>query len=490
MSDGLVGIDIGTSSVKVLLTRTDGAVVAQASRSYETYSPKAGWAEQNPVEWYCCAQEAASEVLLKAVELDRGLQIRSVGFTGQMHSFVLLDEQGDVIRPAITWMDSRARDLISETTGALEELGLLTRLQNMPAPGLTLLPLLWLARHEPEVLERTHTLLLAKDYLRYRMTGDLATDTTDASGTLLMDMSGRTWMQELSEVFSLNMGILPEIREPWAHSGTTKGIPKSLKRMEGVPAAIGCADQQAAALANGVLTPGVVQIMLGTGGQIATPVPECPRAVNRSLNVFCHHSGWLLQGSIQNAGSALNWIRRMLDSEWHDFDDAIASSKRAPSPFFPFFLPYLTGERTPIMSASATGAWLDIRQSHERKDLLYAGIEGVVFGIADALEAVLTAVGTAVSEIRIGGGGTRSTGYLSLLSDTTDQTVHVLSESNTTALGAAILGGVAAGIFPDLKAAVESMAIEADRIIEPDSHRHTDLMERRNRWKDLSHHLT
>ncbi len=482
MSDGLVGIDIGTSSVKVLVVRTDGSVLAQASRSYETYSPETGWAEQNPDEWLAGTQDAASEALLNARERDRHLRVRSVGFTGQMHSFVLLDEHGCVLRPAITWMDSRARDLVGETSCRLEEHNLFGQLQNVPAPGLTLLPLLWLTRNEPEVLDRAHTLLLAKDYLRYRMTGHLATDKTDASGTLLVDMPKRKWMKGLSRVFDLNLDILPEIREPWAHTGTTSGMPEDLRLMEGVPAATGCADQQAAALANGVLTPGIVQIMLGTGSQIATPVPVCPRVMDRTLNVFCHHKGWLLQGSVQNAGSALNWVRRLLGSEWSDFEAAIASTDPAPAPFF---VPYLTGERTPIMDASATGAWINLRQSHGRADLLYAGIEGVVFGIADALDAITASVGTSGWDIRIGGGGSRSDHYLSLLSDATNSDLHVLPESNSTALGAAILGGVAAGVFTDLEDGVARMAIATDRVIEPDSRRHQMLVERRMRWKDL-----
>ncbi len=483
MADGLVGIDIGTSSVKVLIVRPDGHVLGQASRPYETCSPRAGWAEQDPDVWVVQTYAATADALRAAQAQDRSLVVRSVGFTGQMHSFVLLDADGAAIRPAITWMDSRAHELVPEATRLIESHALLERVQNLPAPGLTLLPLLWLARNEPESVKQTRALLLAKDYVRYRMTGRIATDTTDASGTLLMDMPRRAWLTEIGAVPGIPAHILPDILEPWEQAGLTLGLPVELKQIEGIPAAAGSADQQAAALANGILSDGQVQIMLGTGSQIATPVSECPRVFRRTLNVFCHHTGWLLQGSIQNAGSALSWIKKLLGADWSEFETAdlrVEAALGAASS--PLFVPYLTGERTPVMNPAATGAWMGLRQSSGRSDMLYAGMEGVVFGIVDALEEVLSAMDGDDIDIKVGGGGVQSEAYLQLLADSSGRTLHVLSEPNTTAIGAALLGGVAAGVFSDLATGVASMGVQSDRTVHPDIRRHHTLIERRGQW--------
>lgn len=489
MTDGLVGVDIGTSSVKVIAAKRDGAVVASASRPYDTRTPHPGWAEQDADEWFTATREAIVEVLVTATRQHRDLRIVSVGFTGQMHSFVLLDEQGNPIRPAITWMDSRARDLIPEVVDTLASRNLVDQIQNHAAPGLTLLPILWLGRHEPETMKKARSLLLAKDYVRYRFTGVCATDPTDASGTMLLDMPARTWLDELRDVFGLDMGIFPEIRQPWDYSGTID-IDTSdysiLQLLQGAPAAIGCADQQAAALANNVLSPGTIQVMLGTGSQIATPLSECPDTASSALNTFCHHRGWLLQGSIQNAGSALNWIRQVLGADWNDFEAAISDTWPAPSPFF---VPYLTGERTPVMNATATGAWANLRQSAGRGDLLYAGIEGVVFGITDALDTVLEMVETSEIEVKVGGGGARSAGYLSLLCNTAGRPLHILTDTNTTAIGAAMLGAVAAELFPDIESVVSEMATKTTRVLHPEHTKHLALRDRRKQWKDVTRRL-
>ncbi|SIQ60039.1 xylulokinase [Alkalispirochaeta americana] len=497
----LIGIDIGTSSVKVCVLQEDRGVLGEGQASYVTVSPRPGWAEQDPEAWWKGTLEALGEALHKARDgagrSGRALEIKGIGVTGQMHSFVLLDKNHQVLRPAVTWMDSRAKALVPEVLGTLERHGMEQRVMNAPAPGLTALPLLWLARTEPEVFSRASVLLTAKDYIRFRLTGHLASDPTDASATLLFDVPGRVWLENLQELFGFSGDILPPLQDSWVQGGALREeLFSAFGVNRPVPVAQGCGDQQAAALATGMISPGVIQMMLGTGGQISSPLARCPRTIPEGLNLFCHHRDWLVQGSVQNAGSALAWVQGVLGASWLELEEAARTVQAGRGGHdvasLPFFVPYLTGERSPVMAPEATGSWRFLRQSTSREDLLYAALEGVVFSLTGALakvrEIVFEPSGDFSGEgrVRLGGGGTRSEAYVQLLCDSLGEPLTVLSEMNSTARGAALLGGVAAGCYSSLEEGVRVLAIKPERVVYPRLSRTDWLRERREAGKRIA----
>lgn len=491
----LVGIDIGTSSVKVcLLQEKKGGVLGEGRGSYPTCSPRPGWAEQDPEAWWQATLDALCQALQEARSAPESreviLEIEGIGVTGQMHSFVLLDRHHRIIRPAVTWMDSRAKGLIPEFHQMINGGKLKGSLINHPSPGLTALPLLWLSRYEPDALARASALLSAKDFIRFRLTGGIAADPTDGSATLLFDLPRRGWLEDVDRLLGLPGDILPSLQDSWTQGGVLR---KELFPVFGVtravPVALGCGDQQAAAVATGMITPGVVQMMLGTGGQISSPLDRCPRAIPSGLNLFCHHQNWLVQGSVQNAGSALTWVQQVMKASWQEIEQAVAQirtgRRRRGDSSPPFFVPYLTGERSPVTDPSATGSWMLLRQSTSREELLYAALEGVVFSLTEALGKVRgvlpssVATGSGGDYVRLGGGGTRSEAYVQLLCDSVGEPLAILPELNSTARGAALLGGVAAGCYASLEEGVRALAIEPERIVYPETGETDWLRERR-----------
>ncbi len=455
----------------------EGRMLSAATRAYETQWRHHDWAEQDPECWWRSTIEAFREAYAEAGREHRGeIEIAGIGLTGQMHSFVLLGEDSAPLRPAITWMDARARTLVPELTAIISRRGLRSSVKNRITPGLTLGPLVWISRHEPEIFRTARTLLLAKDYLRFRLTGELQTDITDASGSLLLDIPRRRWSYELLDALELPSGILPPIANPWERAGRVTGSAAEELGLSYRPwVAVGAADQQASTLATGVLDPGTVQLMLGTGVQVASPSSVADLELPDTLNYFCHHHGWLAQGSVQNGGSALTWVRNVLQAEWRELEQHAA----VPQPEGPFFLPYLTGERTPVMLDQATGAWLRVRHSTTRADLLYAGCEGVAFAVADAVEEVFRALQlTSDTEIRCSGGGTRMENYVQLVCDALGRPLTVLPSSDSTAIGAAILGGAAAGSFAGLEQGVQVLGISAGLELQPNPERHAGLRRR------------
>ncbi len=476
--DILLGIDVGTSSVKTVAVDLRGRVVAESQRNYTLKHPQPGWAELHPHEWWDQTIDAVREVVNSVLAREARLQVLGLGLTGQMHSLVLLDANGSPVRPAITWLDSRARSVLSALTEKLAAAGFLERIKNQPAPGLTVSMLVWLARHEPEVLERAKTLLLPKDYIRYRLTGELVSDFTDASSTLLFDTLSRTWFGEAAELLGIPTHLFPPLRDTYAPGSAVRpevlGLPSAHPE---IPVATGCSDQQAAALTTGVILPGAVQLMLGTGAQVLAPVDTTELDTIRTLNFFAHHYGWIVQGSVQNAGSALSWAMKALGADW---DEVAAVTSIPTAKDDPYFLPYLSGERTPIMDPNATGAWVRLRPDVERTDLLRTCMEGIVFGITDAVEAVLDVLRwQGPLEIRVSGGGIRLRSYVQMICDALGQPLSILSEANATGIGAAMLGGVAGRQFRDLDDGFAALGARVEDSLAPDAERHQQLGERR-----------
>ncbi len=475
----LIGLDLGTSSLKALAMGTDGSVLAEATAAYATATPHPGWAEQDPAAWWAAAGAASRSV---AASLPAGAQVVGIGLSGQMHTFVLSDADGLALRPAVTWMDTRAGAVLDDVRRRLAEAGLAGELGNPVVLGTSLPPLVWLADHEPDVLRRAAWFLGAKDWLRMRMVGAAGAEPTDASATLLFDVPGRRWSRATCQAFGIPTRLLPPLGASGARAGRlTSEAARHLGLPAGLPVAFGAGDQQAAAVGTGTVRPGQMQLMVGTGAQAlavrAAPVVD---AAGR-LHAFAHVEGWVSQASVNNAGAALGWAKDVLGLDWAELyatlDDATLDDG-------PTFLPFLTGERTPLMKGHARGAWLGLAPEHGARHLARAGVEGVVASIADGVATLLEA-GAPVGPVRASGGGLRERAFAQALADAIGHPLDVLTRSAASAIGAALLGGVAAGVYADVADAAAHAPLAVAATVEPRPERRAGWTARRARARAL-----
>lgn len=460
--DALLGLDLGTSSLKALLLGADGTTLGEHVEGYPTTQPQPGWSEQDPEAWWR-ACERATRAALEAARRSHGpLEVRGIGLSGQMHTVVLVDAGGRPLRPAITWMDTRAQGLLTGAERRIEEAGLAPELANPVVLSMTLLPLLWLRAFEPTVLEQATALLVAKDALRVRLTGVLCSEPTDASATLLADVPGRRWSSRLAQAFELPEGLLPPLVASDAAAGTL--LPEAAHALglpAGIPVAAGAGDQQAAAVGMGTLRPGQMQLMVGTGAQVLAVRERAEPDPAGRLHTFCHVRGFVQQASVNNAGAALDWARQLLGARWEEVYAAPLDQ-----PHLPAFVPYLTGERTPLMKGYARGAWLGLEPGHDRASLLAAAVVGVITSIADGVQAVL-ASGAVRGAVRASGGGLREPRFAQAVADAIGLPLALVRRGAASAVGAALLGGVAAGVYPDVEVAAAQVADDATEPVMP-----------------------
>ena len=447
----LVGLDVGTTGVKALAVAPDGEVLARQEREYPLAMPHAGWAEQDPEDW-----RHAAEAALAALDV---AEVAGIGLTGQMHGLVVLDADERVVRPAMLWNDQRTgaecRE-IEETIG----LGRLIELTgNRALPGFTAPKLLWLRTHEPEAFERIAHVLLPKDYVRLALTGERATDVADASGTLLFDVAGRRWSDEVLAALDLPSDWLPPALESPERSAETAA---------GVPVAAGAGDQQAGALGVGATRPGPVSVVLGTSGVVFATLPELALDPQARAHVFCHAvpGAWETMGVMLSAAGALRWFRDAL-APGVEYNALVAEAARwAPGAEGALFLPYLTGERTPHADPGARAAFTGLSARHDRGALVRAVLEGVAYGLRDSLE-ILRSLGCRLESGRVSGGGARSELWVRIVASVLGLPVERTVAEEGAAYGAALLGGVAGGVFADVHEAVEA-CVAVRETIEPD----------------------
>jgi xylulokinase len=435
MSDVLIGLDVGTTGVKAIALSDRGEVVARAEEHYPLLTPKPGWAEQDPADWWRASQAALAR-----------LPAGPVGFSGQMHGLVVLDGGGGVIRPAILWNDVRTGAECAE----IEQLVGLDRLieltGNRALPGFTAPKLLWLRRHEPDAYARIRRVLLPKDYVRLQLTGEHAIDVADASGTLLFDVANRRWSEEIVATLGLDPGWLPR-----AHESTSIA---------------GAGDQAAAALGVGVVAPGIASVVLGTSGVVFATLPGYRADAEARAHVFCHAvpATWHAMGVMLSAAGSLAWLSNALGAS---FDELVADAQRwPPGTEGLLFAPYLAGERTPHSDPDARGAFTGLSLRHDRGALARAVLEGVAFGLRDSLE-VLRSLGVQPAVGRVSGGGARSALWLAIVAAALDLPLETTEAEEGSAFGAALLAGVRAGAFADAHDAVARCVRARDRI-EPD----------------------
>jgi len=436
-----LGLDLGTSSAKALLLDLDGSVVGTGASPYPVHNPHPGWAESNPADWW----EAATVAVHEAVA-NRGVDVAAVGLSGQMHGVALCLDDGEPLRPAILWADARA----SKELDAYRELGpvLKRQLANPISTGMAGPTLLWVRDHETSVYRQTRWALQPKDWLRLRLTGEAATDPSDASATLLYDMSSDYWAIDVLDALDLRLDVLAPIRESSEICGlVSESAAAGWSIRANVPVVAGAADTAAAALASGLLEPGAVQLTIGTGGQIVAPRVRV--AIDPTARTHLYRAAaperWYAMAAILNAGLALEWVRAILGATWDDFyREAFAVPAGGDGLTF---LPYISGERTPHFDASARGAWVGLQLSHGRGHLLRASLEGVAFAMRQALDA-LPATGISASELRLAGGGSLDPRWRQMLADILQRPLYAARTPAASAKGAALLAGIGFGAWP------------------------------------------
>ena len=435
----LVGLDVGTTGVKAVALSEEGEVVGRAEEGYELSIPRPGWAEQNPEDWVHGAETALGRL---------GVAGDGVGLSGQMHGLVALDSDQRVLRPAILWNDQRTA---AECVEIEERLGLTRLIEltgNRALPGFTAPKLLWLRRHEPETYERIAHVLLPKDYVRLRLFGELATDVADASGTLLFDVAGRRWSDEVLAALEIPAEWLPPVRESTEVAGA--------------------GDQAAGAVGVGVDSPGPASVVLGTSGVVFATLPAFTPDPEGRAHVFCHAvpGTWHAMGVMLSAAGSLGWFRGVAaPDEPYERLDAEAA-RWEPGSEGLVFLPYLAGERTPHADPNARGAFVGLTLRHDRGALVRAVLEGVAYGLRDSLE-LLRQLGCAVDVGRVSGGGARSPLWLKIVSSVLGLPLQRTAVEEGAAYGAALLSGVSAGVFADVREAVAACVRVRDEI-EPD----------------------
>jgi xylulokinase len=463
----LLGIDIGTSSVKALLVGEDGAIVAKTSNEYPLSSPAPLWSEQNPEDWWQGTRAAIAEFFDQTAL--QPSQIACIGLTGQMHGLVLLDAHGDVLRPAILWNDQRTArqcDAIHDIVGRDE----VVRITGKPAlPSFTAPKILWVREHEPEVYARIATCLLPKDYIRYKLTGTFFSDVADASGMSLLDVGARRWSDEMLRALEIPEAWLPRLTESTeisAYVHTEAAAATGL--LPGTPIVGGAGDQAAEAVGCGVLEPGKVSIAIGTSGVVFSGMPSYVFDPPGRMHAYCHAAPglWHVMGVMLSAGGSYRWFRDVFCAEEiekardHGIDAYTLLDEYAemiaPGSEGMLFLPYLTGERTPHPDPLARGVFFGMSLRHGKRHFLRAVLEGVAFGLRDSME-LLKALDLPISDLRVSGGGARSDLWRQIIADVLGVPLRTVNATEGAAFGAALLAGVGARVFPSVHAAAEQV---------------------------------
>jgi xylulokinase len=440
-----------------------GEVVAEAAQGYQVLSPRPGWTEQNPEDWWLASRKVLSEVAAGV----KG-KVEGIGLTGQMHGSVFLDAHDEVIRPALLWNDQRTAKQCAEITDRVGRERLLAIAGNPALTGFQAPKLLWLREVEPESYQRVAHVLLPKDFIRLRLAGEYATDASDASGTLLLDLRKRSWSAEILDALELPRELLPAVYEGPDETGRLRAdVAAELGLPAGIPIAAGGGDNAAAAVGSGVIEAGLASSSIGTSGVLFTHTPLFTPDPSGRLHAFCHAvpGAYHLMGVTLSAGGSLNWWRRVL-GEQYEYDALIELAASAPiGSEGLLFLPYLSGERTPHLDASARGAFFGLTARHRLSHLTRSVMEGVAYSLADCMQ-VMVELGVQVSQVRAVGGGARSRLWRQIQADVYRIPVHRTAVDEGPAYGAALLASITAGHFKSVSDACSVVRLRPD-VAEP-----------------------
>ena len=460
-----IGIDLGTSAVKLLLVDEQGRIEREVTKEYPLSFPHPGWSEQNPEDWWKAVQHG---VLQLTEHIDKSA-VRGIGVGGQMHGLVALDEDDAVIRPAILWNDGRTGEevaYLNETIGK-EKLSALTA--NIAFAGFTAPKLLWMRRNEPENFARIRKIMLPKDYINYRLTGVHSCDYSDASGMLLLDVEHKCWSKEMLEICGVDESWMPQLFESYEPIGTIRGfVSGALGLPRDCVVVAGAGDNAAAAVGTGVVGEGGCNISLGTSGTLFISSKQFAVDPNNALHAFAHaDGGWHLMGCMLSAASCNKWlcedILRTADysAEQRDITEEKLGGNHV------FFLPYLMGERSPINDTNARGTFTGITMDTTRADLVQAVLEGVAFAIRDSFE-VARSLGIAIPRSFLCGGGAKSPLWRRIFSNVLGIPLDMVKTEQGPGYGGAMLAMVGCGVYPSVQAAADAL-VELASTTEPDS---------------------
>ena len=458
----LVGLDVGTGGARAVAVDSSGEIVAEASSEYPLHTPRPGWTEQDPEDWW----EGAKVVLAK-VASEAG-EVAGIGLTGQMHGSVFLDGSDRVVRPALLWNDQRTQAQCDAITEAVGPERLISISGNPALTGFQAPKIVWLRDEEPENYGRVSRVLLPKDYVRLRLTGEYATDASDAAGTLLLDMRARDWSAEILNALEIPHRWMPEVYEGPENTGALrKKVAEELGLDTSIPVAAGGGDNAAAAVGTGIVGPGLVNSSVGTSGVLFAHTDEFKPDPSGRLHAFCHAvpGAYHLMGVTLSAGGSLSWWREALDG---DYDELVgAASDIPPGSEGLVFLPYLSGERTPHLDPKARGAFFGLTARHGVAHMTRAVMEGVIFSLRDSLE-IMRDLDVPIEDMRATGGGARSELWRQLQADIYGTPIRRTVADEGPAYGAALLAGVASGTYADVNEATSVVRLR-EEITEPDS---------------------
>lgn len=471
MGARVMGIDVGTGGTRVVIVDASGRILVSVTEEHEAFaSPHIGWAEQRPEDWWRAARIAIHKAL-HGSKLT-GDPIACVGFSGQMHGAVMLDGAGEVVRPALIWCDVRTQKQCDELTAQLGRKRLIELTSNPALTNFTLTKLLWTREHEPDNWRRVRSVMLPKDYVRFKLTGQAATDVADASGTLMLDVARRRWSAEIIEAARIDESVLPALYESPAVCGKVSAAGAEATGLStGTPVVAGAGDQAAGAVGMGIVTPGTVSATIGTSGVVFAATDHPVTDLQGRLHTFCHAipDRWHVMGVTQAAGLSLRWLR---DTFFRDcgkdsgeiYDRMTAEAETAPPGSEKLlWAPYLMGERAPYLDPNVRGALVGLTASHGRAHVIRAVLEGVAFSLRDTF-TIFEEMRIPAKHIRLGGGGARSPLWRRIQSEVYGQEVEIVEAEEGAAYGAAILAGVGANLWPSVQAACASAVRVAERV--------------------------
>jgi xylulokinase len=474
----LLGIDIGTSGTRAILVESGtGDIVAAGTAEYPLFTPRPLWAEQNPHDWWQGTVAAVRKATATYAEkTGYNPEIAAIGLSGQMHGVVLLDEHLEPLGNALIWCDGRTEAECTEITARVGAEKLVEITGNVATVGMSAPKLLWVRRNLPDAWAKARHFLLPKDYIRYKLTGELAGEVSDASGTLLFDVPNRRWSQEILDALEITASMLPPVHEsPVVSAYTNTAGATECGIAAGIPVVGGGADQAAGAVGNGIVTPGLVSSTIGSSGVVFAYADKPVLDPLGRLNAFCGSvpGSWFVMGVTQAAGLSLRWLR---DELAHAERQQAATSGRdvyellmetagnaPPGSEGLYFLPYLMGERTPHLDPQARGGWIGLTAAHRWAHLVRSVLEGVTFSLRDCL-TLIEELGLPVEEVRLSGGGARSAFWRQMQTDVFGRNVVTLNSTEGPAYGAALLAGVGAGVWTDVPSACSATLRQAEQL--------------------------
>ena len=459
----VIGIDIGTTALKTFLCNNKGEIISSSLKEYPLSHPKPGLAEQDPADWWKATIESIRSVV-NETNINRE-DVKSIGLTGQMHGAVFLDSNNNVLRPAILWCDQRTSSECDNINRIIGKENLIALTSNPALTGFTAPKILWVRKNEPQIYEKTRKILLPKDYIRFRLTREFASDVSDASGTLLFDVKNRKWSNEVLEKLNIDRNLLPDVYESTEITGTlTKDVSKLTGLSTETIVVAGAGDQAAGAVGNGIVEPGIISSTTGTSGVVFAYMDKAKTDPSGRLHTFCHAvpGKWHVMGVMLAAGGSFKWLKDILGAVSYQLMTEQASKAPVGSEGL-IFLPYLMGERTPHADPDAKAVFFGISPRHTRAHIIRSVMEGVSFGLRDSLE-IIKKLDIPVSEIRASGGGAKSKLWKQIQADVNKESIYTINVDEGPAFGAALLAMVGAGIYSSVPEACRHAIKTIDKI--------------------------